>query len=159
VVRDGQGALLWDTTILDSSASGVRVASGPAGEVVACSSPLVGPWYDLAVLAFAPDGTPGWTYELAGAQGWSDFCFEVAVDASGHTVIAHAETDGNQGRGHVVKLDADGTPLWTWDYLPDDDAMHLVNDVAIDPTNDEILVLVGHDLQGMADIWLGRLTQ
>jgi len=81
------------------------------------------------------------------------------VDASGRAVIAHGEINGNESIAHVFKLDADGIPLWTWDYSPGDDPIHAVGDVAIDPTNDEILVLVDHDVGGSADIWLGRLTQ
>ena len=59
----------------------------------------------------------------------------------------------------MFKLDTDGALLWTWDYPTDGTSTHFGRGVAVDETNDEVVVLVAHDYGGDADLWIGRLTE
>jgi cysteine-rich repeat protein len=156
LVRDVGGSELWE---VPTAGDGSVLAAGPAGEVVVCSSVLVGPNLDLVVEAFDPEGAPTWTFELAGPLEVGDYCSSVALDSQGRTVVAHDESGGEIGAPHVFKLEADGTLLWTWDYPMGGDPQHSVRNVAIDENNDEVVVVVWHDIDLDADIWIGRLTQ
>lgn len=157
-VRDLTGAEIWAVEAFNTNSIEPQVAAGPAGEVVAASHEYVPPALTTSVAAFDADGVPTWDYTHD--IGMECFLGGLQMDGQGRTVVGLRVVEDGDATPQVIKLDTDGTLLWTWEYPSMAGENHEIVDIAIDPTNDEILVLVRHNAGQFGDeIWLGRLTQ
>lgn len=122
-VFDRTGAVRWSMTFTDRSVGLRSVAFDAAGNVYALatiSAPLrfagvdVVPagTSDVAVMRFAPDGTPQWCWHNSGAGAELAGAFSVAPDGTSALL-------GDEAQHAVWSLDATGATLWRWNAASD----------------------------------------
>ncbi|WP_438019829.1 hypothetical protein WMF18_12505 [Sorangium sp. So ce315] len=152
---DGEGALLWDKQVADSS-SVHDVAVNPAGLIATTGSthgssvdfgggPLVGPedGTDAFVAVFTADGDHVWSTRI-GADSYQ-LADHIAVDAAGNVVVAGSFleqislcgaslTSVGQADSYIAKFDPAGNCLWSKQF-----AYTEIHNVALDASGSVVL--------------------
>lgn len=152
---DGEGALLWDKQISDSSFVH-DVAVNPAGLIATAGStrgssvdfgggPLVGPEErsDAFVAVFTADGDHVWSARI-GADS-DQFADHIAVDAAGNVVVAGffldqislcgaSLTSAGQADSYIAKFDPAGNCLWSKQFGHTE-----IHNVALDASGSVVL--------------------
>ncbi|WP_437784462.1 outer membrane protein assembly factor BamB family protein [Sorangium sp. So ce1097] len=152
---DGEGALLWDKQVSDSS-SVHDVAVNPAGLIATTGStrgssvdfgggPLVGPedGTDAFVAVFTADGDHVWSARI-GADS-DQVADHIAVDAAGNVVVAGffldqislcgaSLTSADQADSYIAKFDPAGNCLWSKQF-----GYTEIHNVAVDASGSVVL--------------------
>lgn len=153
------GSELWTTEAFDTDLStDIHVAVGPSGEVVVAGADANPPPTIVVVRAFDPDGTPTWSFDHE-ASDEEDVARALRVDSSGNTIVGYKTQGADVLTTSVFKLDGDGDLLWQWDDPGPADEANIIDDLAIDPTNNEIVLVMRKDAFDSPRRWLGRLTE
>lgn len=80
-------------------------------------------------------------------------------DGVAATVVAYQTSGADVLTTAVFKLDTDADLPWQWDDTEPADEGSFIDDVAVDRTNDEILVVMRKEVFDTPSLWLGRLTE
>ena len=158
---DENGTQLW--TAVHAGASGGLdslggVAVDGAGNVIAVGrESTAGEGFDILVLQFAPDSTPGWSDRVDGGMAGNDWASDVAVDPAGNVYVAgRVDAGGGFSDAWLRKYDPAGEPLWTGGFAG---AFGESDDVtAIAATADGGFVAAGSTAVGPGDtdLWIRR---
>jgi hypothetical protein len=94
------------------------IALDRAGNVLVTGDSLTAGPHVYATIKYASDGTPLWTNMLVGATYQGGAVPQVAADLSGNVIISGGSAGAtNTGDYAILKLDANGFPLWTNRYI------------------------------------------
>ncbi|HEY8377332.1 MAG TPA: hypothetical protein VIK91_12640, partial [Nannocystis sp.] len=118
---DENGGELW-TRVYAGENGGLDSLSGVtldgAGNIYAVgreSTAMQG--FDILVLQFGPDGTPGWSDRVDGGIGGHDWALDVATDLDGNVYVAgRVEVGAGYSDAWLRIYDGAGSPVWTDTY-------------------------------------------
>lgn len=113
--------------------------------------------FNILVLQYGPDGSPGWSDTVDGGIGGNDWALDVATDPDGDIYVAgRVDTGGGFSDAWLRIYDNGGAPVWTGTYAgpfgQSDEA------AAIAATKDGGFVAAGSTTvaEGDTDLWIRR---
>ncbi len=156
---DLDGGVLWDTVYWHSSAGEpvgtyhVRAVTDASKAIYVTGSALASETQtDIVTCRFDSSGGLDWARIVDGPRHTFDDGQDIALDASGNVLVSATSVGLNDRLNAVVlKYSPDGTPLWTYTYLPNSNWESQGRDIAARNGNEVYMSAWGHDVTGGPD--------